>query len=189
MKRGVQYPAEPLTFAEVQALLASTSPTSISGIRARAIVFVLWRTAVRVFELVALRPCDLDLQAGTLRILRGRMGGARTVPVDDECAEALRAWLSRRPVEASRLFCSLEGEALSTASVRELLKRLRSKAGVVKRVTPHGFRATWATVAARQLPLTDLQAILGHEDVATTARYIKRLGGPPIDAARRIKWN
>jgi site-specific recombinase XerD len=87
------------------------------------------------------------------------------------------------------LFCSLNGEALKPNGVRELLRRLARKSKVEKPCRPNDFRAGFATTAARQIPLVDLQCALGHSDLGTTQRYIADLGGgSAIDAVRQIRW-
>jgi integrase/recombinase XerC len=190
MNKGKKLPPEVLAVGEVELLLDACTNRDL-GLRNRAIVFCFWRTAIRVGELVALKVHDVDFSAGTLRIRLGKGAKARTVAVDDECAEVLRKWLARREVlgvPSPLMFTTLSGESLSTNAVRELMKRLRRRAGLTKRVHPHGLRATWASVAARQIPLVDVQTILGHENLTTTSGYVKGLGGEAIDSARRIVW-
>ena len=82
----------------------------------------------------------------------------------------------------------MKGEALHTNAVRELLKRLASKAGIEKRVHPHGLRHTFAAAAARQIPIHFVQNALGHSNLAVTSRYVSHLGGAAVDAVRGLVW-
>src|SRR6266487_3719423 len=75
-------PPEPLSSAEVRALLAACSPESLTGMRARALLVVLWRAGLRCAEALALRPCDVDFAAGTIRVRFGKGRKARTVGID-----------------------------------------------------------------------------------------------------------
>ena len=74
--------AEPLTRAEVNALLAQCSRRAPTGIRNRALITVLYRTGLRIFEALALQPKDVDLDNGTLRVLHGKGDKMRTVGLD-----------------------------------------------------------------------------------------------------------
>jgi integrase/recombinase XerD len=186
-KRGSQ----PLTNEEIHALLSACTRGSL-GDRNRAMIYVLWRCGLRISELCRLRPCDVDPIAGTIRILQSKRGRSRTVGVDGETCSLIALWAAKRTAQGvpgfRPLFCSLDGGALTPNGVRELLRRLKRKAKVIKPCRPNDFRSTFATVASRQIPITDLQWALGHSDLGTTQRYISNLGGASIDAVRAIKW-
>ena len=51
-------------------------------------------------------------------------------------------------------------------------------------MTFHDLRHTFGTLAVRRLPVTDVQAYLGHADIATTMRYVHHV--PRHDAARQL---
>ena len=183
--KGKTYPPEPLTASECRALLrvAGRGPT---GVRSRAIVAVLWRAGLRSAELVALRPKDIDLDGGTLRVLRGKGGKARTVALDPEALEFVRRWLQVRklrvdPPRGSPLFCTFTGTPLTTAYLRRLLPALGRRARLEKRVHPHGLRHTFACeLAAEGVSLRVIQAALGHRAAHTTSGYLTRVASPEV---------
>ena len=76
--KGQKYPGEPLTPAEVHALIAACSPKAPTGIRNRALLTLLYRSGLRISEALALRPSDVDLDKHTLRILHGKGNKATT---------------------------------------------------------------------------------------------------------------
>jgi site-specific recombinase XerD len=88
------------------------------------------------------------------------------------------------------LFCTLSGGPVHPAYVRQLLPRLAAKAGLGKRVHAQGLRHTHAAeLAAEGLPAELIQAQLGHESLASTDRYLRRI--PPADrigALQRRQW-
>jgi integrase len=61
------------------------------------------------------------------------------------------------------------------------LERLRQKDNPM---TFHDLRHTFGTLAVRKLPVTDVQAYMGHADIQTTMRYVHHV--PRTDAARRL---
>lgn len=199
--RGRRFPAEVLTPAEVDALLRRCSRRAPTGIRNRALIAVLYRAGLRISEALALLPKDVDLQAGSIRVLHGKGDVDRTVGCDAGAAALLELWLSARVRALARyapdvrpdvapLFCTLRGEVIIGQYVRGLFPRLARKAGITKRVHPHGFRHTHAAELAREgTPLNLIQAQLGHTSVATTSRYLAHIAPQElVNAIRARSW-
>ena len=147
--KGRKLPPEPLTDDDVKRLIGVCSRRAPTGIRNRALIVALYRGGLRIAEAMALRPKDLDAQAGTVRILEGKGRKARTVGLDPGAFAQIELWLRVRAGRGinghAAVFCTLEGRPLATAYVRALLPRLAKKAGIEKRVHPHGLRHTFAS--------------------------------------------
>lgn len=178
--KGRKYPAEVLTEAEVAALLDVCSQKAATGIRNRALITVMYRAGLRVSEALSLRPGDIDADAGTITVLHGKGDGRRVIGLDPGALAALARWTDRRLAAGldvrHTVFCTLRGASLKSAYVRALLPRLAARAGVQKRVHPHGLRHTHASELAREgTPLNLVQAQLGHASRATTDRYLKHI--------------
>ena len=178
MKKGVKYPVEILERKEIEALLAGcgTSPT---GRRDRAALTLLWRSGLRISEALALRQADVNLAAGTVRVLRGKNDKARTVALDALARSALEAWLAVRPPGRGPLFCPVAkpGQSLKSNHIRNRLRRLALQAGVERRVHPHGLRHTYAVeLDAEGFPLREIRDLLGHANASTTDAYLRGLG-------------
>jgi integrase/recombinase XerD len=144
--------------------------------RDKVIVRTLADTGIRVGELVALRPADLQVQGRNQYLkVRGRGSRERLVPLPPALHRRLRRYADRgRPddTNSDRLFLALrrspEGtyDALTTSGVSQLLRALAVAAGIRKRVHPHLLRhsfATWALTRGMN-PLT-LAQILGHSSL------------------------
>jgi site-specific recombinase XerD len=177
--KGRKYPAEPLTPAEVAAVIGQCSHRAPTGIRNRALLTLLYRSGLRVSEVLALRPADVDLTRHSIRLLDTKAGQPQTRGFHPSADDALARWLDTRRALAAggrHLFCTLAGGPLSEDYVRGLLRRLAAKAGVAKRVHPHGFRHTFAVeLEAAGTPVTTISKLLGHSSVAVTARYLDHL--------------
>lgn len=181
--RGLRFPPEPLTVEEVLRLL-DVCPLNPIGIRNRALFVVLWRSGLRISEALALEPRDLNEHAGTIHVRHGKGDKARFSGMDPAAFDELQAWLSLRArYPAGPLFCVIEGPSrgglMRSAYVRVVLKEYATRAGIEKRVHPHGFRHTLAMEIAEEMPMHYVQRQLGHTSLATTANYLSGLA--PIE--------
>lgn len=193
--KGKSYPAEPLTPAEVTAVIGQCSAKAPTGIRNRAMLTLLYRSGLRISELLALRPGDVNLAKHTVRLLDTKSGQAQTRGFHPSADDALGRWLDTRRELAARggwkngkLFCCLDGEPVSDDYVRVLLRRLAAKAGIDKRVHPHGLRHTFAVeLEEAGTPVTVISKLLGHSSIAVTARYLDHLtNGQAVDALQAV---
>src|SRR5688500_12203815 len=93
---GLKRPPEPLTAYEVRALLSACSTRYSSGIRMRALIGVLYGAGLRVSEALALKPPDVDPNAGTIRVRHGKGDKSRVVGIDPHGAALLETWMQHR---------------------------------------------------------------------------------------------
>jgi integrase/recombinase XerD len=167
-----------LTAAEADAMRNELPRRSATGLRNRAMVEAMLGAGLRVSEVVALMPRDIDWQAGTIRINDGKGGRDRVVPVNADTLGWLQAWSSKR-AELSfngrhAFFCGIRtgGKRLTTRAVHAMISGLAERAGVEKNVSPHVLRHTFATQALDAgLTIREVQELLGHSDVSTTMIY------------------
>lgn len=179
-------PLEVLEPREVEALLKACG-RSATGLRNRAVICLMWRAGLRVSEALAVEARDLDLTAGTVRVRRGKGGRARVVGLDNRLELELGRWTRARPKGPGPIVCTLAGGPVSSAYVRQMLRRLAAKADVDKRVHPHGLRHTFTAELFREpgVSLVDVRDALGHSRVSTTEHYVKAAGaGRAVDVMR-----
>ncbi|HEV8623244.1 MAG TPA: tyrosine-type recombinase/integrase [Acidimicrobiia bacterium] len=192
--KGRKLPPELLTPEDIRALLAACSARAPTGVRNRALVATLYRAGLRLDEALTLHPADVDVAAGVIHV--GRAGGhAREAGIDAAALAIVKRWLQVRAALGlgadSPLFCTLSGGSIHPAYVRQLLPRLAEKAGIDKRVHAQGLRYTHAAeLAAEGMPAELIQAQLGHESLASTDRYLRRMSPEErIDAVQRREWS
>jgi site-specific recombinase XerD len=147
-----------------------------------------------VSEALGLMPKDCDTREGTIRVMHGKGDRWRLVGIDPGAASLLEAWFNRRQTLGvtgrHAVFSTASGNAVQSAYVRNLLKRLAAQAGIEKRVHPHGLRHTHAYELANEgTPLHVIQQQLGHSSLATTDRYIRHLNPQQVvEAIRGRIW-
>lgn len=166
-----------LTSREIEHLLAAPNPAEPLALRDRALLELAYATGARVSELVALRPEDIVFAEGVARV-RGKGAKERIVPVGRRAlgAVALYARETRPRLDRGRgaraLFLNARGTPLSRVGAWGIIKAMARRAGLVKRVTPHTLRHTFAThLLEGGADLRAVQEMLGHADLATTQLY------------------
>jgi Phage integrase family len=86
--------ADLLTEDEIEALIRACSRRAPTGVRNRAIIALAWRSGLRIGEVLALQVKDVDLDAGTLVVQRGKGDKRRVVGLDAGTAALVSGWLS-----------------------------------------------------------------------------------------------
>ena len=140
--------------------------------RDKAIIFFLATTGVRASELRNLRLSDLDLNQ-RLALVRGKGDKERFVIFDSQTTSAIENWLEERPeTKGDFLFPTFRGGQLTESGLKQIIRRLRAKAGIANPVSPHRFRhafaKNWMMQGGDEFSLAKL---LGHEDISTTRIY------------------
>lgn len=183
-------PAEELpTREEADALIRASSPRAPTGVRNRALVAVMYRAGLRPGEALALRPRDVDVERGRVRVPPRKGGRPRVTGLDRGTRELIAAWMrlrsARGPGPDAPLFCTLAGAPMKAAYVRELLPRLARRAGVRKRIHPLALRyAHAAELAEEGMPPDLIDHHLGIAGSPTTRRY--RRARPPEESAEAV---
>jgi site-specific recombinase XerD len=172
-----------------QAALVVEHPDSAPlGLRDRAALELLYGGGLRVSELTGLRPGDLDLERGLVRV-EGKGGRQRIVPMGRLAADAARRYLARgRPFlgkqqEAAAFLLNARGRRISRQGVFGIVRGHAAAVGIEQPVTPHVLRHSFAThLLERGADLRVVQELLGHASVATTEIYT-HLGDGALRAA------
>jgi site-specific recombinase XerD len=172
-------PADVLTTEEVAYIIGQCPLNSATGIRNRAMLTLLYRSGLRVGELLALRPSSLDHDRRAIRVLHGKGDAASTRYWHASADDALARWIDKRKalgLNGGPLFCTLHGGPIADAYMRGLVRRLATECGIEKRVHPHIFRHTFAFELERAgTPVSTISKLLGHKRISTTAIYLDHL--------------
>jgi integrase/recombinase XerD len=164
-------PRAVLNQAHARKLVGNPDPFTVRGKRDRAILELLYGTAIRVGECERLDLRDLDRGRGYLHIRQGKGRKDRVVPVVGRAAAALDTYLDEARGELVKdpregaLFITTWGTRLNVNA---------KAAGLDIRVTPHTLRHGCAThLLHGGANVRQVQQLLGHSSVQTTAIYTK----------------
>lgn len=187
------YLPKTLSVDEACTLMERDHRNDLLGLRDRAIVEMLYSCGLRISELTGLDVGDLDLQQNLVRVL-GKGRKERIVPVGHKARTAIIDYLEARgaPAEDEPLYLNARGGRLTPRSVQRNLKTRLIKAGILKDISPHALRHSFAThLLDGGADLRAIQELLGHSSLATTQRYthveIDRLLNVYRDAHPRAK--
>jgi len=171
-------PRATLTVAEVEDVMGAVDLDTTTGVRDRAILEVLYSTAVRSSELAALSVFDLDVVSGTLMVNAGKGGRARMVPIGERAIAWCEKYLTGSrpnlavPPDDNWLFLADRGGPFTGKRLTYLTRRYLNAAGVDKAGACHLFRHTAATLMLDGgADIRHVQALLGHAELTTTQIY------------------
>lgn len=139
------------------------------------ILHILYGTGLRVSELISLTREQIPLGKKQF-IIRGKGSKMRSVFLTRKALLLLEAYLDLRVDDHEPLFISLSknsyGQALSRNAVELLVKKYATMVGIVKKVTPHTLRHSFATsLLKRGADIRSVQMMLGHSSITTTQIY------------------
>ncbi len=158
--------------AEIEQFLSAMDTTTLPGLRIRTLVEVLLSTAMRISEALSVSRGDIDWEGKEIVII-GKGNKQRTVFLSDRAIGWLQTYLLRRKDNDPALFVTFgEPKRLSPYDLSKQFKHYAEKAGLKKKVTPHILRHTAATTMSHNgADIRNIQLILGHSDIKTTAKY------------------
>jgi len=148
----------------------------MESIRNAAIIETLFATGARVSEVANLKVRDLDLKTGTLTIY-GKGSKERIIHICNlDTLAILNKYYSfyseKINSNAGFMWVNRLNKKLSDQSIRTLVRNLSESAQISKKVTPHVFRHTFATLLLENdVDIKYIQSMLGHSSIVTTQIY------------------
>jgi len=152
-------PRLPLDREELTQLLAACRSD-----RDRVMVTLAHRLGLRLSELVGLRDEDVDLRRGLILIHRKGLK-RQQLPIDAELRDMLRPFLG-----TGYLWRLQTGGPMTTKRAKRMMQQLCERADL--RSHWHRLRTTFANEAIEAgIPIEQLRVLMGHKNLASTARY------------------
>lgn len=169
VKKERKPPIDYLKGEELELLrVACTEP------RERALMEFLLSTGARIGEVPQIRKQDIDWSTGEILIYAHKTSDYRTVYINDVARVHLEKYLDSREDDSEALFAGVRApyNAVHEDGLRLIIKQIGEKAGLKRRVYPHLFRKTMATILRmKDCAIEDIQQILGHKQPSTTLGF------------------
>jgi integrase/recombinase XerD len=179
-----------LTKHDIELLLAAIDPSTVRGLRDRAMLELAYGSGLRVSELVGLKPGQIDLRGRVVTVF-GKGAKERVVPLGAAARRAIADYLAARhreereaaarrnakPTSAARhvppaLFTTRLGAGMTRQGFFKALKRWASTEPQLAWISPHTLRHSFAThLLEGGADLRAVQEMLGHSDIFTTQIY------------------
>lgn len=165
---------------EVEQIL-SVPDRSEMGLRDKSILELLFSTGLRVSELTSLNVEGISFERNEICVL-GKGKKLRVVFISESAANTLRIYLKTRGYDFSNnlqkddakapLFLSTHATRLTPRSIERIVAKYAKEAGIIKKVTPHTLRHSFATdLLIAGADIRSVQSMLGHSSITTTQVY------------------
>ncbi len=161
---------------------SESKPPTITQLRDKALLELLFSTGMRVSEASELKREMVNLKKDEFTI-RGKGSKLRVVFLTATAKEWIKKYLDTRTDTSLYLFVSHDrakgkgnrsekDRPLSPRSIERMIKKYATQAGIVKKVTPHTMRHTYATDLLQSgADIRSVQEMLGHSSITTTQIY------------------
>lgn len=167
-----------LSIDEISRLIESPDRSHVLGLRDRAILEVLYSSGLRLGELRHMDVNSIDFESGLIRVL-GKGDKERIIPIGEKAMTAVRDYMERRQELVRNeqnyekaLFLNHRGRRLSERGIDRIVKRYAFRSGLLKHISPHTIRHTFAThLLNAGADLRSVQELLGHVSLSTTQKY------------------
>ncbi len=178
MPKSARKLPEVLTSNEIDNMIAQIDLSTKQGHREKAIIEVLFACGLRVSELITLKISNLYFDSGFIKVI-GKGNKERLVPISNRSIESINIYVNEKRNQfkihdknTDIVFLNLRGKGLSRVFVFTLIKDIASKAKIIKNISPHTFRHSFATgLVENGADLRAVQQMLGHESINTTEIY------------------
>ena len=154
---------------------AKTTYQRDCALRDVAVIELLFATGMRISELCSLKISDVNLYDRTV-LIYGKGAKERIIQIgNDDVTKILNTYKNTFLTEMQKcnhFFANPNGTALSDQSVRRMIKKYTSLAGIELHITPHMFRHTFATsLLEADVDIRYIQEMLGHSSINITEIY------------------
>ncbi len=176
--RIARYHPDYLSAEEVGRIIDAAGRNVRQPERNRAIIELLYGCGLRISELISLKVANIEFEAGFVKVT-GKGNKQRLVPIGGPAKEAVEKYLevSDGPLRTAAngyLVLSHSGRTFSRVGLWKIVKKAIVGAGILKVVTPHSFRHSFAThLLMGGADLRTVQEMLGHADISTTEIYTR----------------
>ena len=146
---------------------------AVTNSKHKLLLLFTYGSGFRVSEVVKLKVKDINLLAGHGWIRDGKGGKDRMFLIPDCLKQEIMEWMKNNNLQENDwLFPGYKHEHYSESSVRKIVEIARKKAGILKKISPHSLRHSFAThILENGYSLIEVKELLGHSRLETTMVY------------------
>jgi integrase/recombinase XerD len=181
-----------LTGAEIEQLLKPETPETPASLCDHAVLELAYASGLRLAELRGVRLEQLHLEAGFINVI-GKGNKERVVPLGRKAVAALQRYLEAgrpklvTPRSPANVFLTKRGTPFAAVTLWLRIKQRVRRAGIVRNVTPHMLRHSFAThLLEHGADLRVIQELLGHANISTTEIYTHVAGSRLREVHRKF---
>lgn len=164
----------PIAADKIFELLANVEDSDWLGARDRAVFMLLYGSGLRISEALSLTIRDVE-GANTLTI-KGKGRKERAVPLIEASARMISQYRNLCPYSETperALFIGAQGKPVNPSMIQKAMREIRRLLNLPEEATPHALRHSFAShLLANGANLREVQALLGHSNLATTQQYV-----------------
>jgi len=165
-KKEVRYP-DVLSEDEVRRIF-----DAVSNLKHRLLLMLVYSAGLRVSEVVSLKTTDLDFDRRMIKVRQGKGAKDRYVMLSSSIAEIYRQYRTSIMIRDWLFPGATPGTHLTARSAQAVFYTAAAKAGIMKDVSIHSLRHSFAThLLESSRDLRGVQELLGHADISTTQVY------------------
>lgn len=164
-----------ILLAEEEERLADTDFKKMLAVRNNCMIDLIYSLGLRIGEAAALNLEDYSREESAVRI-RGKGNRERILYISSAAVrEKMDRWLDIREEDNSlerAVFLNKYGRRISIYGIEKIFYKYRDRAGIVREITPHSLRHSFATqLLENGAGIRDVQELLGHKSIVTTQIY------------------
>ena len=153
-----------------------------TNLKHRCLLMLAYGAGLRSAELLALKPAHIDSSRMIIRVERGKGNKDREIPLPVQLLPILRDYYLEFKPETWLFEGQRSGTPYSSKSLQQVVHQAARKAGILKKITPHMLRHSYAThLLESGADIRYIQDLLGHKSITTTEIYthVARSHKPP----------
>ena len=162
---------------EIEALLSCPNTDTISGMRDKCILELLYSSGLRISELLNIKVNQITHDKSFLKI-KGKGGKERLVPIGSSAMSSLLTYIDtyrcniKNIDNVEMLFIKETGAVISRQECWKMIKKYALASNINKKISPHNLRHAFAThLLNNGADLRTVQMLLGHASLSTTQIY------------------
>jgi len=157
-----------LSSAELKRLFAAPK-----RLKQRVLFALIYSAGLRVGEVCNLKISDIDSQRMMVRVVKSKGKQDRYVPLSSSILSGLRRYYQSSLPQVYLFNGKVKGEPLGKSAVQQAFRLAAKKAKILKEVSVHSLRHTYATHLLEQgVDIVTIKDLLGHAHIDTTMMYL-----------------